>query len=656
MNEDKLSSDEVPLKFAEWLLAMGCPAEKVPAADKMALMCRGQYYMVWRSLMEHVYSKNVIREKRLQVFCNDIKLSQKKTAFSQNSNVVPEPLSLWQQQKDLKEKVYDAENRLKQSQEVLNQLMEKIIIKLSQRNVIHKHIQNLQRRVWFLQQVSEELQYRKENLEETRTIANSLCLNKNDNEIQGKVDNTVAALRRQVSQASTEASLLLPSSANPVASSSAVSIQGETTDYGWEELVSSLARRGDEVWGQLRGGRAGLAAALQAANARERAGCKPHPRSNPQTVLAHTASLHCSLALESMKNRVHIKQTQARLASSISDLNTNISGESCELLVLRCEKACSEAKVNALRTLLNELQTRNGPFRTNGEEVVEKNNTLRRIETTDKAIELKRDELRKLITSLTITERKINNVKECLVSVFNSFHKNSPVNENYQNKGVQLDFPKESISTLRQFYEERRERRIGKPDLSLDFEVSDYSFSDAVDGNPRFVEELKIYLRKFNLENNRKLVLESGEKIWIFETIQSLIGRLHTRWLSEDVSCSLLSPLFGLQSLHHLGVEVAKKGELAVAVRRWETVAVENDTPINIQRIAEQEAGFVDKMKKSIGSNLTTLQQCKKTLEVGQENLKFWADNELKKYISDNRTVDGKTYKEYETLYLDNLV
>lgn len=37
MNEDKLSSDEVPLKFSEWLLAMGCPAEKVPTADKITL-------------------------------------------------------------------------------------------------------------------------------------------------------------------------------------------------------------------------------------------------------------------------------------------------------------------------------------------------------------------------------------------------------------------------------------------------------------------------------------------------------------------------------------------------------------------------------------------------------------------------------------------
>ncbi|CAG5055240.1 unnamed protein product [Parnassius apollo] len=266
MSEDKLCSDEVPQKFAEWLLVMGCPAEKVPTVDKVALMCRGPYYMVWRSLMEHVYPKNVIRDKRLQVFCNDVSICQKKSAFSQNLNViVPEQLCLWQQQKDLKEKVYDAVNRLKQSQETLNQLMDKITTRVSQRNVSHQHIQDLQRRVWLLQQVAEELQCRKDNLDETLSIANSLCCLKNENEIQNIVDKNVAVLRRQGNQTSSAASLSLLSNANPVASSSAMSIQSECTDT--EEQVSSLVRCGAAAWTQLRERRAGLAAALAAANA-----------------------------------------------------------------------------------------------------------------------------------------------------------------------------------------------------------------------------------------------------------------------------------------------------------------------------------------------------------------------------------------------------
>lgn len=55
---------------------------------------------------------------------------------------------------------------------------------MTERNISRKHIHDLQRRVEFLQQVSKELQFRKENLEETRTIANSMCSNRNDNEIQ----------------------------------------------------------------------------------------------------------------------------------------------------------------------------------------------------------------------------------------------------------------------------------------------------------------------------------------------------------------------------------------------------------------------------------------------------------------------------------------
>lgn len=45
-------------------------------------MCRGQYYMVWRSLMEHVEPKDTIRQKRLRVFCDDIYKYKRKNAFN----------------------------------------------------------------------------------------------------------------------------------------------------------------------------------------------------------------------------------------------------------------------------------------------------------------------------------------------------------------------------------------------------------------------------------------------------------------------------------------------------------------------------------------------------------------------------------------------
>lgn len=49
--------------------------------------------------------------------------------LKQNSDIIPEQLLLWQEQKDLSEKVYEVENRLKQSQEALGKLLEKIGIK-----------------------------------------------------------------------------------------------------------------------------------------------------------------------------------------------------------------------------------------------------------------------------------------------------------------------------------------------------------------------------------------------------------------------------------------------------------------------------------------------------------------------------------------------
>lgn len=36
MSDTKLSSDEVPERFASWLLTMGCPPDKVPPLDKIS--------------------------------------------------------------------------------------------------------------------------------------------------------------------------------------------------------------------------------------------------------------------------------------------------------------------------------------------------------------------------------------------------------------------------------------------------------------------------------------------------------------------------------------------------------------------------------------------------------------------------------------------
>ncbi|XP_028172368.1 uncharacterized protein LOC114361510 isoform X2 [Ostrinia furnacalis] len=642
MCDHKLSSDEVPAKFAEWLLSMGCPPEKVPTVDKVVEMCRGQYYMVWRSLMEHVESKDTIRQKRLRVFCDDIYKYKRKNAFNkpESNAAMPEELTLWHQHNEIKEKVADAEERVAKARETLNQLTDKITNKLSHRNLSQTRVQQLQRRAWLLQQVADDLKTKKENLEETKAIANSLCTIDEDVDVQSKLDKYISSNRRG---GAPSAAVL----ANPVASSSLVSVSDANDS---EEQLSWLPKcRGDALWTRLAERRAGLAGEL----AKDTAD-KTVATASPQAVLSHTAALHCMLALEALKNRAHIKQTRKRLATAVSELNNYLSGEACELLVLRCEKARSTARVNTLRTLLDDVTARSGVFNAGGDDVIEdRRATGRQIAAIDKAIESKKEEVKKLVTALATTEKKMHNVRECLIGIFNGFHKDQSLYDNDRFK-AHLDFPQESVATLRQFYEERREKRKNKVDLSMDLDVSDNcSLTDPIDiTSPKFVDELKIYLKKFNLENNRKLVLESGQKIWVFESVQSAIDRFHNRCQNGEVSCALLSPSVSLSYNLQALVGIVQNG----ATLRTMLDAVQsevNNRNVNIDiSLKSKEEAIIDKIKKRLNENLLSLQKSSKTLELGQENLKFWSSNEMRKYISPNRTVDGKSYKDYETIYL----
>ncbi|CAG9124804.1 unnamed protein product [Plutella xylostella] len=128
MSENKISSNEVPEKFAEWLLSMGCPAEKIPQMDKVVQMCRGQYYMVWRSIMERVEARGSIRQKRLQVFSDDVRRYQRANSHD-TSIIVPAEIQAWRKHKEVKEKVAKAEARVKDANKKLNQVMDKVSTK-----------------------------------------------------------------------------------------------------------------------------------------------------------------------------------------------------------------------------------------------------------------------------------------------------------------------------------------------------------------------------------------------------------------------------------------------------------------------------------------------------------------------------------------------
>ncbi|XP_050356341.1 uncharacterized protein LOC126777356 [Nymphalis io] len=649
MSAEKLSSDEVPEKFTNWLLAMGCPTEKVPSIERITQMCRGQYYMVWRSLMEHVEAKNIIRQKRLQVFCDDVKICKEKNVFNEcsPSAVVPEQILVWRNQQELRDKVADAEARVEQAQNNLNELINRISCKLSQRNISRRRIEDLQRRTWLLRQVSNELNVKKANLEETRSIAKSLFDVNNDEDIESKLEKYIT------SAMPTNQTDTMPLS-NPIASSSIVSTnENETASEKEENRISLVTCRGDVLWPLLYEKRSALVAELSLVNAKHTPDIDSN-RITPQSVLAHTAALHSNLALEVMKNKVYIKQTHERFAAAVEELNNYITGEACELLVLRCERARSEARVKSMKTLLEELSTKSGVFRVEGDEVEDNQATVKKIAAIDKSIINARDELKRLILSLAATERKINSIKECLVAVFNAFHNNTNIQESERFRGVQLDFPQESISMIRQFYTERCERNRNNGNLSLDCDVSDTSFNDVSDSSPRFVDELRVYLKKFNLEKNRKLILDSGEKIWIFETLKTLASRLGFRWLSDDVTpiiCPSVRVSNAVQSLVH---RVQEKTVLTNIVKGVNEKGASN-IDIDISSKVRNEEQVADKIKKSISENLILLQKISKTFDLSQENLQFWANDEIKKFMSTNRTVDGKTYKDYESFYLENI-
>lgn len=601
--------------------------------------------MVWRSLMEHVESKDSIRHKRLQVFHNDIQRCKERNAFCKpdSSVVIPEELSLWKQQNELKNRFEDTEARVLQARQNCEQLVDKVSSKLSQRNLARRRVENARRRSWLLRQVAEDLRNKKANLLETRSIADSLCIVESDIDVESKLDKCTST-RRQTANAPS-----ISTSGNPL-QSSITSNNGDINDL--EEYLSLVKCSGERLWPQLCERRAALTTALNITNLPDNA--LDNNRMTPQWILSHTASLHCTLALEALKNKVHIENTRANLANALTQLNDYLSGESCELLVLRCEHARADARVNTLRRLLDDVTGRHGMFATDTDGASQ-SNSAKQISIIDKAIENKRDELRRVITSLGITERKIQNVRECLINVFNSFHSEGYILND--RLGGQLSMPQESIASLKRFYAEKREKRRNKIDLSLDLDSTENcSYNDDIEnGNPKFIDELRVYLKRFDLEKNRKLVLESGEKIWIFETIQSSIDRLHTKLPDLNLSSPLVCPSVTLyKNIQRILQLMQEKESLNIILRQLEG-RQRKDMVLDVSSQLEEERSTMDKIKKRLNENLLNLQKTIKTLDLGKENLNLWSENQMRTYISPNRTLDGRPYKEYESYYIENM-
>lgn len=634
----KLISDEVPQKFMEWLLAMGCPQDKVPRLDNAKQMCRGQYYIVWRSLMEEVESKNVIKFKKQLVFIDDIKKCKKTFEYKKNNNdTVPEELSVWKEYENLKKRLQEAESNLKQNKQELHLLIEKVSTKLTQRKESQCHVQDAERRVLLLQKVSEQLQSKKTDLQETMNIAKSLSYIERTEENEDNLDKCITLMRRS----NTRQAALSHSSVTSVnnATGSTTISNNSSTENEYEECMWSLVRcRGASLWPRVVRRRAALCVPPRPPALHTPA--PPLHRPTAKSIVAHTAALHCSVALEAMKNKALIAQAQLRLAAAVNNLNTYLTGDSCEYLVRECERTRTQTRVESLKILLEELKARVGPFAAVGKLTADKHATRRLIANVDKNIITKKDELKRALSSLNVTDRKIANVRECLTAVFGCLQRRGCSGRMDRYK-AHISLPQESIEQLQKFYDEKRSSRKMKLQLSFDLDASTSdSFNDrAENGTPTFADELKIYLESFHMDKNRKLVLENGEKLWIFETVESSVRR----WSPPGAAPRALAARARYRRHLH---DLLKQGNAN---------CVHLNIDIDITSQVEEQKETSDKIKKRLNDCLLSLMKIDRVLDLGVENLEFWQKNNLSGYISEKRTVEGKTYSDYEKHYKDCL-
>ncbi|CAH4023920.1 unnamed protein product [Pieris brassicae] len=617
MNVRKLRSEEVPQEFLKWLLSMGCPADVVPSVDKMPLLCRGQYNMIWKSMMEHISSKNVIRNKQLQVFLDDISKCRKRFPFNEETQSVIEPiqLTLWKQKIEGKKKLLDMETRIAQAHNDLI-IVDKISSLFTQKNLLSIKVEDLQRRSWLLQQVFAEFERKKKHLEETRDIAKSLCNINASDDLESKLEKCMGLIKQNLtSRTSTDS----------------------------EETLESLVKyRGDILWNNLNEKRASLVRELEMAHNEKRENVV-RDVGKVEAAVSHSTRAQCSLALRSMKNRQHIKHAQKQLAANIELLGANMSSESCELLVLNCERACARAKVSALKEMLDDAEHSRGVFSLEEPATDDSRTTRRLVADADGDIERERNDLVKYLTAQEATEHKMSGVETCLTRVFRAFHTNSAKD---LIKDGQFNFPQESVAALHEFFSETRRRETNGRDPSLELDAS-----DAIMHRIAHSDELKTYLRTFSLEKNRKILLKSGEKVWISETLKSSTARLRRQWLLDDVAPPLC-PAAGVK------YNLARIIDDVEDVRRLEEVArglKSGDAPgeggLDIGDRSRADETFEDRLKKRIAENLGVLERTSKNLDIAEENLNFWARNEMKNYISSTRTVDGKSFADYESLF-----
>lgn len=635
---------EIPQKLVDWLLVMGCPPDKIPSIDKVKQMCRGDYALVWKCLMEKVQPKHTIKQKRLQVFVDDFKRLNIKNKLQEKEIKVPLELEIWQEHKELEDELYWAESGFIDKKQELKKLMGKVGFKASQRAAVLRRIEDAKRRSLLLERKTEELESLKENLIKMQDIAVSFKRPDVVADVQVKLDKCVTLLSKQEWK-----------EANPQAASTSMVSMTDASDSDLDEQLSTLMSiPSDSIWNYLYEGRAALARQLSAANSllfnSEHASSRGI---TAQSVLARSAALHCSLVMENVKNQKTIASLDQKLVKKLNEYHSVISEDGRELLLLRCEKAKGEARNAIYRTLLEDLSASRNSFDAGKLPSTPAGGTLRHIERIDRSMVSKKNDLERLNSALLKAEQRIQNVKNNLLIVFRGLQKDSTNMDRLMDGDMSL----ENFKTTLNFYDQRRNRNK-KMELSLNLDSSDTSFDDAKDNNEekKFSDELKLYLKNFNLEKNRKIVLESGQILWSFESLQECSNSLLRPKCNEDATRTFFSSYLtiyknveNLINFHHWYKTME---EFLKQMTGFRGKIVEICDIKTMTREGDEET---DKQKKRLDSNLTNLKNINKHINQSQENIRIYAANKFKKYISDKRTVSGRSYDFFEGVYLENL-
>lgn len=236
---------------------------------------------------------------------------------------------------------------------------------------------------------------------------------------------------------------------------------------------------------------------------------------------------------------------------------------------------------------------------------------------------------------------------------------------------------KAQVESVREFYDGKQSQTLTVDpkqvlELSLDFEVDKSCESSVTSGMEvggsqpgpvKFSDELKYFLKSFCLEKNRKLVLASGESLWIHQTLDRRILRLynslhrgHPEQRLKNKEMFVPNPCL---EASWLVMEHAARICRENWMRRFldnvesglDSAGWKDEHYCDIESALEQDESRLDRMKRRLNENSLLLTRISNLLVNADENVKFWTGSDLGQFLSRSRTVEGLCYSEYQQIY-----